>query len=301
MTVGTGTAARTATIAGVWRHPVKSMAPEALAEAAVSVDGGVLGDRAWALRDERRGVIADARTLPALLDVSARYVRPATAAEPGPPVEITVPGHAPVSSADPDVHGRLSAALGREVTLWPWLPAGEDAHYRRVPPEDGDWDRYLREFFDVADAADVPDLSRLPAEVTAYQTIPGTYFDAYPIHLITDVTLRALGGLTGGGPAGVRRFRPNLLLSVPDGADGPVEPYPELAWAGRRLRAGTAVLRVTVPTPRCVMITHAAGGLPRDRDLLRAVHRRAEHNAGVYAAVEEPGVLRPGDRVELLP
>ncbi|GAA2167922.1 hypothetical protein [Actinomadura napierensis] len=43
------------------------------------------------------------------------------------------------------------------------------------------------------------------------------------------------------------------------------------------------------------------GGLPRDRDLLRAVHRRAEHNAGVYAAVEEPGVLRPGDRVELLP
>lgn len=69
----------------------------------------------------------------------------------------------------------------------------------------------------------------------------------------------------------------------------------------RRLRAGTAVLRVTVPTPRCVMISHASGGLPRDRELLRAVHREAGHDAGVYAAVEEPGVLRPGDRVELLP
>ncbi|HEU5030950.1 MAG TPA: MOSC N-terminal beta barrel domain-containing protein [Spirillospora sp.] len=298
MTAGTGLTARTATIAGVWRHPVKSMAPEPLAEAALTAGGGVLGDRAWALRDERRGVIADARTLPALLDAEARYTRPPTPAEPGPPVEITVPGHAPVGSADPDVHERLSAALGREVTLWPRLPAGEDAHYRRLPPEDGDWDRYLREFFDVADAADVPDLSRLPEAVTTHQTIPGTYFDAFPLHLITDVTLRTLGGLNGGGPAAVRRFRPNLLIAVPGDDSGP---YPELAWAGRRLRAGTAVLRVTVPTPRCVMISHPAGGLPRDRELLRAVHREAAHDAGVYAAVEEPGVLRPGDRVELLP
>ena len=35
-----------------------------------------------------------------------------------PPVEMTLPDDTTVRSDDPDVHARLSAALGRDATLW---------------------------------------------------------------------------------------------------------------------------------------------------------------------------------------
>jgi len=78
---------------------------------------GVVGDRAYALVDHETGVVAsakDPRRWAGLLAFSARY-----ADEPGAgrPVTITLPGGAQVSSADPDVDARLSAAVGRPVTL----------------------------------------------------------------------------------------------------------------------------------------------------------------------------------------
>ncbi|MFI0448867.1 MOSC N-terminal beta barrel domain-containing protein [Actinomadura sp. 6N118] len=53
-------------VARQWRYPVKSMAGETL-DLAYLEFGGILGDRAWALRDQVRGGIADARKLPAPL------------------------------------------------------------------------------------------------------------------------------------------------------------------------------------------------------------------------------------------
>jgi uncharacterized protein YcbX len=161
----------------------------------------------------------------------------------------------------PDVHRALSALIGHPVTLWPRLPADQAAHYRRRPPDDGDWDRYLREFFDVPSAADTPDL--------AAQTPTA---------------------------ADVRRFRPNLFIGVPDSVPGR---FPEHDWIGRHLVVGTAMLKITAPTPRCVMISHPVADLPRDRHLLRTVHTRAAHNAGVYARVTRPGTVQTGDTVTL--
>jgi uncharacterized protein YcbX len=297
----TGTTTAAATVAGLWRYPVKSMAGETLPAATLTTEG-ILGDRAWALRDEARGGIADARTLPALLNMTVRYPDEPTEDVPGPPVHITAPAAGAdavvVASTDPNAHRTLSALLGREVTLWPRLPATDTAHYRRTPPDDGDWDRYLREFFDVPTVADAPDLSALPPEVAEYQTIPGTYFDAFPLHLITDRTLGALAELASTTAPDVRRFRPNLLLTVPEHLPGP---FPEYHWIGRRLRIGTAIVHVTTSTPRCVMISHPVADLPRDRHLLRTVHTRADHNVGVYARIEQGGAIRPGDTVTLLP
>ncbi|MFB4314015.1 MOSC domain-containing protein [Actinomadura sp. 21ATH] len=288
----TTTTAAAMTIVGLWRYPVKSMAAEPLPRAHLD-PGGIRGDRAWALRDQTRDVIADARALPVLLNLTARFPVPPGPGELSPPVRINAPGAAPVSSTDSDVHRGLSEMIGRPVTLWPRLPAEQTAHYRRRPPADGDWDRYLREFFDVETAADAPDLSALPPEVAKYTTIPGTYFDAYPLHLITDRTLRTLGVLAGHDtPADVRRFRPNLLVNVP--GDAP-DPFPEHQWIGRRLRIGTVLLEVTAATPRCVMISHPVADSPRDRHLLRTVHTKAAHNAGVYARIVRPGTVQRGD------
>ena len=95
----------------------------------------------------------------------------------------------------------------------------------------------------------------------------------------------------------VRRFRPNFLIA---GADAS-EALPELAWRGRRLKLGGAVLRVTVECPRCVMVTHGFGDLPKDPGIMRSLVRETGGNLGVYAQVETPGPVRTGDALELLP
>src|SRR5687767_9350727 len=43
------------TLGAIWRYPVKSMAGEPLRSAGLTVDKGLLGDRAYALIDEETG------------------------------------------------------------------------------------------------------------------------------------------------------------------------------------------------------------------------------------------------------
>src|SRR4051794_32428473 len=111
----------------IWRYPVKSMAGEQVA--ATTVDQrGVHGDRLWALRDEDKGILTTARRIPALLACSARYVRePAADVGPGsvPDVLVTLPDGSTARSDDPDVNARLSAALGRRVSLCALRPASD--------------------------------------------------------------------------------------------------------------------------------------------------------------------------------
>jgi hypothetical protein len=50
----------------LWRYPVKSMGGERVDAAAIG-DRGLHGDRLWAVRDEERGVLTNAKRFPALL------------------------------------------------------------------------------------------------------------------------------------------------------------------------------------------------------------------------------------------
>jgi uncharacterized protein YcbX len=93
----------------------------------------------------------------------------------------------------------------------------------------------------------------------------------------------------------VRRFRPNVVLD-----QTPEQPFPELAWAGRRVRLGAAVLRLTIRCMRCVMTTHGFADLPRDPGVMRALVRATDGHLGVYASVESPGRVRRGDVLALL-
>ena len=63
------------TVGELYRYPVKSMAGERLDEVLLGPKG-VLGDRAWAVRDEVRGGIRGAKKIPALMGLRARYPAP---------------------------------------------------------------------------------------------------------------------------------------------------------------------------------------------------------------------------------
>jgi uncharacterized protein YcbX len=276
------------------RYPVKSMAGERL-DAVEIGPRGLPGDRAWAVRDEVRGGIRGAKKIPALMRLAASYPQP-PAAEGSSPAEIHldgVDGAATVRTGDPDVAERLSEALGHRVTLWPLLPAEALDHYRRGAPTHEDMERELREIFGRAPDEPLPDLSVFPPEILAFESPPGTYFDAYPLLLLTDTSLRTLEARHPDSRFDVRRFRPNLLLEADDD-----EGFPEEAWCGERLRVGDAVLRVAIRCPRCVMTTHGFEDLPKDPRVMRALVKEAGGNLGVYAEVETPGTVRVGDAVE---
>jgi uncharacterized protein YcbX len=276
-------------IAQIWRHPVKSMGGERI-EAAEIGPRGIPGDRAWAVRDETRGGIRGAKKIPALMRCRARQV-----GGPEDAPEITLPGGEAIFADAADANARLSEALGTKVTLWPLLPASELDHYRRGAPDHADVLTELRSIFGREEGEPLPDLSKLPPDLFQFESPPGTYFDVAHILLLTDATLRRLQELAPASRVDVRRFRPNLLV---ESSEGPG--FPELGWIGRRVRVGGAVLKVDLACPRCVMITHAQGDLPRDTALMRTVVRDADQNVGVYASVETPGPIRPGDPVELL-
>jgi uncharacterized protein YcbX len=281
-------------IAALWRHPVKSMGGERLAETRLAEDG-VPGDRGWAVRDERRGGIRGAKKIPALMQLAARCV-----AEPGPgrwpAPEITLPDGNHVRADAPDAAARVSAALDTPVTLWPRLPASARDHYRRGAPDHADMLTELRAIFGRTPDEPLPDLGAFPPEILEYESPLGTYFDAYPLLLLTDATLRRLQALAPDSRVDVRRFRPNLVIASPPGAEG----FVEQGWIGRRIAVGEAELEIVTGCPRCVMITHPFADLPRDPALLRTVVKEADQNVGVYARVSAPGRVAVGDSARLL-
>jgi hypothetical protein len=279
-------------IVEIWRYPVKSMAGERLAEAAVGANG-IPGDRGWAARDEKRGEIEGAKKIPALMQCAARYLE-----EPGaerlPAPEITLPDGARLRADAPGASERLSAAVGARVTLCALRPAADLEHYRRGAPDHADLTAELRAIFGREPDEPLPDLAKLPPALFQYVSPPGSYFDAFPLLLLSDASLRRLQQLAPASRVDVRRFRPNFVIETQGGGD-----FPELAWAGRKLRLGGAVLQVEIPCPRCVMITHGFADLAKDPGLMRKLVREAGGVFGVYASVAEPGLARAGDAAAL--
>ena len=124
----------------------------------------------------------------------------------------------------------------------------------------------------------------------------GTFFDLGLVHVLTTATLERLRELHPQGRYEVRRFRPNIVVASTGSAG-----FVENDWVDRTLAIGEKVrLRVTGPCPRCVMTTLPQGDLPKDPGILRAAAQHNEANVGVYASVEQEGVIRRGDSVRLL-
>jgi uncharacterized protein YcbX len=301
----------------VWRYPVKSMAGERLEHCEVG-ELGLDGDRGWALRDEEAGEIRGGKKCPALMLCSARYrAEPARGAAP-PHADITLPDGSRTATDATDAGERLSELVGRRVTLWPVRAASDRAHYRRSIPfartvgllgrtragrrlaqhalRVSGRDGWLREGFGREPGEPLPDFSVFPSTLFEFTSPPGTYFDAFPLHLLTTASLDALARLNPDSAWDARRFRPNFLVETAEGVEG----LAEADWSGRALRLGGLVVKCEVPAPRCSMTIQAQAGLPKDPRVLRTIVREAGQNLGVYASVRSPGRVSDGDEVELL-
>jgi hypothetical protein len=242
-----------------------------------------------------KGGIRGAKKIPALMTCQARYPDAPTRARTG-AAEITLPDGARMLSDAPDASQRLSAALGQPVTLWPILPADQLDHYRRGAPTHTDVLKELRSVFGLLDDEPLPDLGKFSPDALKYESPPGTYFDAFPLLVVTTASLRALQERAPTSRIDVRRFRPNLLVDTPKGVDG----FVEAAWEGRKLRTGNATLELTIACPRCVMTTHGFADLPKDPTIMRTLVRESGQNLGIYARISNEGPVKLGDPVELL-
>jgi uncharacterized protein len=82
-----------------------------------------------------------------------------------------------------------------------------------------------------------------------------------------------------------RRFRANLVLDDGGGED---------ALTGE-VRVGNAMLTVRGPIVRCVMVTRAQPGLPKDLSILKRVIAERGNQLAVGATVATPGRIAEGD------
>jgi uncharacterized protein YcbX len=181
------------------------------------------------------------------------------------------------------------------VTLWPLQPATATDHYRRARPDNPDILAELREIFGRTADEPLPDLSVFPAEVMEYTSPLGTYFDAFPLHLLTTASLATLARQAPGSRFDPRRFRPNVLVEPADGSAR----FPEVDWCGKTLRVGSLRIKVEIPCVRCVMPTLPQADLPEDPAVLRTVVRDGGQNLGVYATVVAPGSVAVGDQLHV--
>ena len=286
------------TVATLSRFPVKSMQGERLAAAELT-EGGVVGDRAYALVETETGKVMSAKNprVAQLLGCRAEFVEAPASGGATPPVRITLPDGTAVTSDARDADAVLSAFLGRDVTL------------QQAAPDDFTIDQYHPDIEDLDPEGhrDTVTESKLGAAFFAQAGMPspvpdGSFFDLFPVSVLTTSTLAVLQAIRPESRFDERRFRMNVVVDTPK--DG----FVENEWTGHSVQIGDAArIAVFLSDPRCVMTTLAQGDLPKDNDILRTL---AKHNrvdvagalypcAGVYAVVEAAGNIRAGDAVSL--
>lgn len=304
-------------VSEIWRYPVKSMAGERLTTVEVQAGTmGLLGDRGWALRDNVAREIRGAKNFPKLMLCSARYLD-SPRIDFVPQVEITLPDGRRITSDDPSVNQVLSDFLGNSVSLMPLQPATDKAHYRRAQFGSAligkiansrfrPWfekllpytklERDTRELLSREAGEPSLDYSTIPADLFEFTSPPGTYFDLWPLHLLTTASLTKMASVNPKAAWDARRFRPNFLISTKPEMSGLVE----TEWSGRMVQLGGLNCQMTIPTIRCGMPAHAQAELPKDPSVLRSIVRDAAQNLGVYGSAAQSGRVSVGDAVALL-
>ncbi len=130
---------------------------------------------------------------------------------------------------------------------------------------------------------------------------PGAGVDVWPLTVLSTASGAELARRAGDPRAGdTGRFR--MLIEL-DGCTA----HEEDTWAGRPVRMGAAVVRVTEPVPRCAVTQQdpATGRyqLPTLRAIMAYRGTAADGRSvlfGMYGEVLEPGPVRVGDPVEAL-
>jgi uncharacterized protein YcbX len=287
-------------VQALWRFPVKSMLGEELDSAEVGA-GGVLGDRIYAIRDRDTGKVASAKhpkLWPDLLKCRAVCVESPRRGQEVPPARLELADGTSVRTDDPEADSALSRFFRREVELSSAANRGYTIDQYHPDEEDYDPEGHRDEVVEAALGASFFNERGLPSAVPQ-----DSFFDLFPLSVLTTSTLDRLGELEPGTDFDLRRFRMNVIVDTPAGG------FVENDWVGRSLAIGDDVrVRIELADPRCVMPSLAQeGGIERDPKILKAL---AKHNrldvaglwypcAGVYAAAEASGTIRKDDPVTL--
>ena len=281
------------TVSQLWRYPVKSMEGSRV-EKGVMEKTGMLGDRNWALRDESVGELTTVRKIPKLLKFKATYDT-----DPVPDkvsqVTIELPDGNLVNSTHNDINEKLSAAIGKPVSLWPLQPKTDLKHYRLKVPAGA---AAMKKQFATKEMPDMSSVSwRFMMELAIFATPLGRYHDVYPLHLLTTSSLEKLKQLEPEGDFRVERFRPNLVI---DTGTQPVD-FEEFNWVDGKLHIGETVLKVVSRTVRCSMPAQPQAAIKKDAKVLRTLEAHTQRHLGVNISVIKPGVIRQGDTVQFEP
>jgi uncharacterized protein YcbX len=136
------------------------------------------------------------------------------------------------------------------------------------------------------------ELSRyLGQPVTLARETDVSHFDDGPVSLIGSASVAAIARERG-EQLDPSRFRPNVLLET-------IEPFLEEGWVGRQVEIGTAVLSITMASPRCAMVDMKTADLPEQPGNLKTIGRVNQANLGIIAHVMEPGEIHVGDTVKV--
>ena len=275
-------------VASLWRYPVKSMQGEELSEAEATPHG-LVGDRVYALIDVAEGKAASAKNpvkWPTLFDCKAAFAEPPKKSAAPPAVRLALHDGSATDSTARDCHQILSKALKRTVILAVADRGWMSGVHATLPAA---WAGKAEQYWPDMDGFDHRNA------VTEFSLPRGTFFDGATIHLLTIATLIKLHEAYPKGRFEPQRFRPNILVDTLD-AKG----FVEQTWIGKSIKMGDVQLTITGPCGRCVMTTLAQGDLPKDNGILRTAVQQSEGNVGVYAKVLQGGMIRRGDRLQVV-
>jgi uncharacterized protein YcbX len=272
------------TVAELWRYPVKSMLGEQRARLQFT-QRGVVGDRAWALRDPATGRIASAKKHPRLLEFQATYE-----------IEPTLDTSGRIHIEAPD--GRVFTPDDKEASFIVSEILGHDLRFDNKAGSDEKTTIDRETVF-----GDVP-VASLKREWTPetmpdyFQLATGSFLEIGAVYLLTSGSVDHLRALRGSDAIVDRiRFRPNIYVESTASWTGFVED----TWLESSLAFGDEVKCTNFErTLWCVTSTLPQKTIPRDLGILRTL---AQHHAGclgVYATVSSPGSVQVGDEVTLL-
>ena len=190
---------------------------------------------------------------------------------------------------------------------FPWLTAGTlpdlllFSPHRREDGAQGDLPTHIR----TPDGEEIPVFGeglatevgrRYGAPVQMMQLNQGM-FDEASVSVIALDTVREIGRLAGRSPD-VRRFRPNVVVRLLRSV-----PFQEDEWLGGVLSFGEGddapAIIVTLRDVRCSMVNLDPDSASPAPEVLKAVVRANQSNAGIYGAVSRTGKLAVGQTIRL--
>jgi uncharacterized protein len=250
-------------IALLYRHPVKGLSPEVVAEAALEVDGFFPGDRMFAFENGPSGFdAADPQHQPKI-----KYL-----------MLMRQEALAALETRFEDDARTLSIAKGGTVVAQGCVDAPEG----RAALE-----RFFEGYLGAA----------LRGPVKLLIAPPGYRFmDSKKgfVSLLNLATIEAIGAAMGVGFLDPRRFRGNILLEG-------MAAFAENDLVGKTLRLGDAELEVISRIDRCAATDVNPVSAQRDTSMVAALERLyGHHDCGIYARIKKAGTIRPGLELELI-